>query len=231
MLSVENLAVAYGAVQAVAGVSIRAPAGEVTCIMGRNGVGKTTLLRAIMGQLPARAGSVRLGDADLTAQPAHRRARAGIALVPQGREIFPRLTVRENHEVAWSALGRRDPAAIDRAVEAFPILRQFARRHGGDLSGGQQQQLAIARALVGGPRVLLLDEPTEGIQPNVIDEIGAVLRRLAAEQGLAVVLVEQYVDFVREVGTRFYALDRGKVVAEGPTAELTDEVVHRHLSV
>jgi urea transport system ATP-binding protein len=218
-------------VQAVAGVSIRAPAGEVTCIMGRNGVGKTTLLRAIMGQLPARAGSVRLGDADLTAQPAHRRARAGIALVPQGREIFPRLTVRENLEVAWSALGRRDPAAIERAVESFPILRQFARRHGGDLSGGQQQQLAIARALVGGPRVLLLDEPTEGVQPNVIDEIGAVLRRLAAEQGLAVVLVEQYVDFVREVGTRFYALDRGKVVAEGPTAELTDEVVHRHLSV
>ena len=231
MLTVTGLEVAYGAVTAVAGVSLTAAPGQVTCIMGRNGVGKTTLLRSVMGQIPARAGSVTLGDQDLTRLPAHRRAKLGIALVPQGREIFPRLTVRENLAVAFAARGKREMSAIDEVMTMFPILGKFTRRMGGDLSGGQQQQLAIARALVGNPKVLLLDEPTEGIQPNIIDEIGVVLRRLAAERGLAVVLVEQYVDFVREVGHTFYALDRGRVVANGPTSGLTDEVVSRHLSV
>jgi urea transport system ATP-binding protein len=231
MLTVSNLEVAYGAVTAVAGVSIAAPAGAVTCIMGRNGVGKTTLLRTVMGQYQARAGTVSLGETDVTRLPAHARAKLGIALVPQGREIFPRLTVRDNLEVAFAARGKREPAAIDEVMGMFPILKQFAKRMGGDLSGGQQQQLAIARALVGNPKVLLLDEPTEGIQPNIIDEIGIVLRRLATERQLAVVLVEQYVAFVREIGHRFYALDRGRVVANGTTAELTDAVVSRHLSV
>jgi urea transport system ATP-binding protein len=230
-LSVANLVVSYGAVSAVAGVSFTAAAGEVTCIMGRNGVGKTTLLRSIMGQIPAKAGTVALGGTDLSGLPAPRRARQGIALVPQGREIFPRLTVRENLEVAFSARGRRDNAAIDEVMGMFPILRQFTKRMGGDLSGGQQQQLAIARALVGNPKVLLLDEPTEGIQPNIIDEIGVVLRRLACERGMVVVLVEQYVAFVRETGHRFLAMERGKVVASGTTAELTDEVVAKHLNV
>ena len=230
-LNISALEVAYGAVTAVAGVSLTAAAGEVTCIMGRNGVGKTTLLRAIMGQHKTRAGVVELSGREITRLPAHDRARAGIALVPQGREIFPRLTVRENLEVAFSARGRREAGAIDEVMGMFPILKQFAKRMGGDLSGGQQQQLAIARALVGKPSVLLLDEPTEGIQPNIIDEIGAVLRRLAAERGLAVVLVEQYVAFVRETGHRFYAMDRGRIVASGTTAELTDEVVARHLNV
>lgn len=231
MLAVDNLEVSYGAVRAVAGVSITAAAGEVTCIMGRNGVGKTTLLRSVMGQLPARGGTVTLGGAAVGTLPAHQRAKLGIALVPQGREIFPRLTVRENLEVAFAARGKREVAAIDEVMTMFPILKQFTKRMGGDLSGGQQQQLAIARALVGNPKVLLLDEPTEGIQPNIIDEIGIVLRKLATERQMAVVLVEQYVAFVREVGHRFYAMDRGKVVASGATAELTDEVVSRHLSV
>ena len=235
-LTVDKLEVAYGAVTAVAGISLTAAPGQVTCIMGRNGVGKTTLLRSIMGQLPARAGGVALGDVDLSKLPAHRRAKLGIALVPQGREIFPRLTVKENLEVALSALatgarGKIAAAAIDEVMEMFPILKKFAKRMGGDLSGGQQQQLAIARALIGNPKVLLLDEPTEGIQPNIIDEIGVVLRKLATERNMAVVLVEQYVAFVREVGHTFHALDRGRVVASGLTAELTDEVVARHLSV
>ena len=231
MLAVDNLEVSYGAVRAVAGVSIAAAAGEITCIMGRNGVGKTTLLRSVMGQLPARGGTVTLGGTVVSTLPAHQRAKLGIALVPQGREIFPRLTVRENLEVAFAARGKREVSAIDEVMGMFPILKQFAKRMGGDLSGGQQQQLAIARALVGNPKVLLLDEPTEGIQPNIIDEIGIVLRKLATERQMAVVLVEQYVAFVREVGHRFYAMDRGKVVASGATAELTDEVVSRHLSV
>jgi urea transport system ATP-binding protein len=212
-------------------VSIAAAAGQVTCIMGRNGVGKTTLLRSVMGQLPARGGTVTLGGTSVGSMPAHQRAKLGIALVPQGREIFPRLTVRENLEVAFAARGKREVAAIDEVMTMFPILKQFTKRMGGDLSGGQQQQLAIARALVGNPKVLLLDEPTEGIQPNIIDEIGIVLRKLATERQMAVVLVEQYVAFVREVGHRFYAMDRGRVVASGSTAELTDEVVSRHLSV
>ncbi len=230
-LIVTQLEVAYGAVTAVAGVSLTASPGQVTCIMGRNGVGKTTLLRSVMGQLAARSGSVALGSTDLSRLPAHRRAKLGVALVPQGREIFPRLTVRENLEVAFAARGKRELAAIDEVMEMFPILKQFAKRMGGDLSGGQQQQLAIARALVGNPKVLLLDEPTEGIQPNIIDEIGVVLRRLATERHMAVVLVEQYVAFVREIGHTFHAMDRGRVVASGLTAELTDEVVARHLSV
>lgn len=229
-LQVDGLITAYGSVQVLHGVSLEAPAGQVTCVMGRNGVGKTTLMRSIMGQIRAKAGSVKLGGRDLTAEPAHVRARGGIALVPQGREIFPKLTVRENLEIGFSARGTADQSAVEAGMDMFPILRQFAKRNGGDLSGGQQQQLAIARALVGKPSVLLLDEPTEGIQPNIIEEIGRVLRRLAGE-GMAVVLVEQYLDFVKEIGDRFAIMDRGQVVARGATGELTGEVVGKWLSV
>ena len=229
-LAIDGLVAAYGSVEVLHGVALECPAGQVTCIMGRNGVGKTTLMRTVMGQIRAKAGTVRLRGTDLSAAPAHARARAGLALVPQGREIFPKLTVRENLEVAYSARGRSDPAAIEQGMDMFPILRQFAARNGGDLSGGQQQQLAIARALVGRPSVLLLDEPTEGIQPNIIQEIGRVLRRLAGE-GMAVVLVEQYLDFVKEVGDRFAIMDRGQIVARGTTAELGSEVVGKWLSV
>ena len=230
MLAIDGMVTAYGSVEVLHGVSLAAKAGEITCVMGRNGVGKTTLLRSIMGQLKAKAGTVRLKDQDLSRAPAHLRARAGIALVPQGREIFPKLTVRENLEIAFSARGAVDQAAVEAGMTMFPILKEFAKRNGGDLSGGQQQQLAIARALVGKPSVLLLDEPTEGIQPNIIEEIGRVLQRLAGE-GMAIVLVEQYLEFVKAIGHRFAIMDRGAIVAEGGTDGLTSEVVGKWLSV
>jgi urea transport system ATP-binding protein len=229
MLTVANLTFSYGSVRALSDVSFTAAPGRITCVMGRNGVGKTTLMRSIMGQLAAK-GTVRLGDQDLSRLPAYHRARQGIALVPQGREIFPRLSVRANLEVAFAARGSIEPSAIDEVMDMFPILRQFAKRNGGDLSGGQQQQLAIARALIGKPRVLLLDEPTEGIQPNIIQEIGRVLQRLAAG-GMAVVLVEQYLDFVREIGHDFVILNRGQLAASGVVQDLSDAVVAEHLRV
>ena len=231
MLQVTELHVSYGAVAAINGVSFTAQAGQITCVMGRNGVGKTTLMRAIMGVRRAASGTVNLNGVDVTKLPAHRRAKSGIAIVPQGREIFPRLTVYENLLVGLEARSDLKTDVIHDVMTMFPILKQFAKRNGGDLSGGQQQQLAIARALVGSPKVLLLDEPTEGIQPNIIDEIGLVLRRLATERGMAIILVEQYVAWVREVGHTFHAMDRGRIVASGLTSELTDDVVSRHLSV
>ncbi len=230
MLSLRSLSFQYGSVQALRDVSLECPTGEITCVMGRNGVGKTTLMRTVMGQLKARSGSVHLGDQDISALPVHRRAQTGLALVPQGREIFPRLTVLENLEIGLSARSDGLRRVPDELIDLFPILRTFIHRRGGDLSGGQQQQLAIARALVGKPTTLLLDEPTEGIQPNIIQDIGRVLQRLAGE-GMTIVLVEQYLDFVKEIGHRFAIMDRGKVVATGSTAELTAEVVERHLRV
>jgi urea transport system ATP-binding protein len=231
MLSVRDLNFHYGGVQALHQVALSAPAGQVTCVLGRNGVGKTTLLRAIMGIEPATSGRVALGEADLTKLPANRRAAAGIALVPQGRQIFPKLTVMENLRVGLQARTDRARRVPDDVLDLFPILRSMAGRRGGDLSGGQQQQLAIARALAGDPKVLLLDEPTEGIQPNIIQLIGEVLQTLARDRGMAVVLVEQYLNFVREVSQRFYVLNRGRVVAQGPTSELGEDVVSAHLKV
>ena len=230
MLTIKDLSFSYGSVRALNGVSMDFPAGQITCIMGRNGVGKTTLMRTLMGQMKASSGSIRLGERELITTPAHVRSRAGIALVPQGREIFPKLTVLENLEVGLAARSDGLKKVPDALIDLFPILRQFAKRMGGDLSGGQQQQLAIARALVGQPKVLLLDEPTEGIQPNIIQDIGRVLQRLAGE-GMTVVLVEQYLEFVKEIGQRFYLMNRGAVVASGTTAELTDAHVSEHLSV
>ena len=231
MLAIENLSFSYGMVQALREVNMTMAQGRVTCVMGRNGVGKTTLMKNIMGLLRQTAGSVTLGDQDVSRLPPNRRARAGIALVPQGRQIFPKLTVEENIRIGLEARpggGRVIPADV---YELFPVLATMSRRMGGDLSGGQQQQLAIARALVGNPKVLLLDEPTEGIQPNIIQQIGAVLRKLVAERGMTVVLVEQYLDFVREFGQYFYIMNRGRVVSEGETSQLTPEVVNQHLSV
>ena len=195
--------------------------GRITCVMGRNGVGKTTLMKNHHGPAEADGRDVRLGGRDVSGLPANRRRRSGIALVPQGRQIFPKLTVEENLRIGLQA--RRDgKRSIPTDVyELFPVLKTMARRMGGDLSGGQQQQLAIARALVGDPKVLLLDEPTEGIQPNIIQQIGVVLRKLVEERGMTVVLVEQYLDFVREFGQSFYIMNRGRVVAEGET-ERTD---------
>lgn len=231
MLSVKQLNFHYGAVQALYDVNMEMPSGQITCVMGRNGVGKTTLMKTIMGSMKSTSGSVFVDDHDVTALTSNKRARAGIALVPQGRQIFPKLTVEENLKVGLEARNDRKRVVPPEIYDLFPILKQFQRRNGGDLSGGQQQQLAIGRALAGDPKVLLLDEPTEGIQPNIIQQIGEVLRMLVETRGMTVVLVEQYLDFVKQFGHRFYAMNRGRVVAEGTTEELTPEVVSTHLSV
>ncbi len=221
------------------GVDLEVRPGEVVALMGRNGVGKTTTLKAITGVLPVRAGEV-LFDG----QPIHRlgtdvRARLGIGYVPQGRDIFPHMTVEENLRIGLVVRGRKGAeaaAALDRVYELFPVLKEMLGRKGGVLSGGQQQQLAIGRALLLDPKLLILDEPTEGIQPSIIEQIGDTLRRLrttprADGSGLAILLVEQYVDFCRAVADRYYALDRGAVVSSGSIADLTDEVVRVHLQV
>ena len=231
MLAIDNLSFSYGMVQALREVSMKMAPGRITCVMGRNGVGKTTLMKTIMGLLRQSAGSVILGDQDLSRLPANRRARAGVALVPQGRQIFPKLTIEENLRIGLEARAVRKGGIPQEVYEMFPVLKQMSKRMGGDLSGGQQQQLAIARALVGNPKVLLLDEPTEGIQPNIIQQIGAVLRQLVEKRGMTIVLVEQYLDFVREFGQYFYIMNRGRVVAEGETSQLSSEMVHQHLSV
>ena len=231
MLQIKHLNFHYGAVQALHDINMTMQPGQITCVMGRNGVGKTTLLRNIMGIATSSGGAVALGDRDVTPLPANKRAKAGLALVPQGRQIFPKLTVMENLRVGLQARNDGKRTVPEDIFELFPILKQFANRNGGDLSGGQQQQLAIGRALAGDPKVLLLDEPTEGIQPNVIQQIGHVLRRLVTERNMTVVLVEQYLDFVREFGQMFYIMNRGSVVAHGKTSELESDVVARHLSV
>lgn len=231
MLATQNLTFSYGMVQALRGISIAAEQGRITCVMGRNGVGKTTLMRTIMGSLKKTGGSVMLDGVEVGHLPSNKRARAGIALVPQGRQIFPKLSVEENLRVGLQARADGSRVISAELFDLFPILKTMSKRMGGDLSGGQQQQLAIARALCGNPKVLLLDEPTEGIQPNVIQQIGHVLRKLVEERNMTVVLVEQYLDFVREFGQTFYVLNRGSVVAEGKTQDLTEEVVSQHLSV
>jgi urea transport system ATP-binding protein len=231
VLALHGVDFSYGMVQALRGIDMKFQPGQVTCVIGRNGVGKTTLMQTIMGLLKHSAGAVALGERDVSRLAANERAKAGIALVPQGRQIFPKLTVEENLKVGLQA--RTDGLATipEEIYELFPVLKQMSHRNGGDLSGGQQQQLAIARALAGDPKVLLLDEPTEGIQPNVIQQIGHVLRKLVTERNMTVVLVEQYLDFVKEFGHAFYVMNRGRVVAEGPTAELSDEVIDRHLNL
>ena len=231
MLAIDKLSFSYGMVQALRNITLSASPGRVTCVMGRNGVGKTTLMKTIMGLLKPTAGAVILDDLNVTRFAANRRARSGIALVPQGRQIFPKLTVEENLRIGLQARTDRVRSIPAELYDLFPVLKQMGRRMGGDLSGGQQQQLAIARALCGNPKVLLLDEPTEGIQPNIIQQIGHVLRKLVTERNMTVVLVEQYLDFVREFGEQFYILNRGAVVAEGPTSDLREELVSRHLSV
>ncbi len=231
MLSIQHVSFSYGMVQALRGIDMDVVQGSVTCVMGRNGVGKTTLMKNIMGLLRPSAGEIVLKDHDVTRLPANLRAKAGIALVPQGRQIFPKLTVEENLRVGLQARTDRVRSIPEELYELFPVLKSMSRRMGGDLSGGQQQQLAIARALAGNPKVLLLDEPTEGIQPNIIQQIGMVLRKLVETRGMTVVLVEQYLDFVREFGSYFYIMNRGAVVAKGNTADLSSGLVDEHLSV
>jgi len=231
MLSVEAVDLYYGASQALRRVSLTAKLGEVTCILGRNGVGKTSLLRAIFGLHPIRSGHIRWDAQDLAALPPYHRARAGLALVPQGREIFPRLTVRENLETGFAILPRTARFVPDEIFELFPVLKDMLGRRGGDLSGGQQQQLAIARALVTKPRLLILDEPTEGIQPSIIKDIGRVIERLAAKGDMAILLVEQYFEFARDLAASWLVMERGEVVLSGRAGEMDETAVRAHLTV
>ncbi len=231
MLEVQQLNFAYGGVQALTDVSMRFQPARMTCVMGRNGVGKTTLMRNLIGLLKAESGAVTMDGKNLSKFSANKRAKAGIGYVPQGRMIFPKLSVEENLKVGQQAGATRKKSAFDEVYETFPILKEFRKRRGGDLSGGQQQQLAIGRAMISQPKVMILDEPTEGIQPNIIQQIGHVLHRLIDEKKMTIVLVEQYLDFVKEFGHDFYIMNRGRVVAEGETAGLTPELIREHLSV
>jgi urea transport system ATP-binding protein len=230
-LRVEALDLSYGASRCLRGVSLEADPGRITCVLGRNGVGKSSLMRAIVGLERAQSGRIVWEGRDIAAMPPAERARAGIGYVPQGREIFPFLTVQENLETALAAAPRGVRFVPEEVFALFPVLKQFLRRRGGDLSGGQQQQLAIARALTARPRLLILDEPTEGIQPSIIKDIARVIRHLARERGLAVVLVEQYFEFARDLADRIAVMVRGEVALGGPVAELEDEAVRRLLTV
>jgi urea transport system ATP-binding protein len=230
MLKVSDLHLSYGASRCLRGVDLLAEPGRITCVLGRNGVGKSSLMRAIVGLERAQSGRVEWAGKDLTALAPEDRARAGIGYVPQGREIFPFLTVQENLETALAAAprGARVPEEV---FELFPVLRQFLRRRGGDLSGGQQQQLAIARALTARPGLLILDEPTEGIQPSVIKDIARVIAHLARAREMAVVLVEQYYEFARGLADRIVVMVRGEVALAGPPDSLDEAAVRRHLTV
>jgi urea transport system ATP-binding protein len=231
MLEVRDIDMFYGASQALRGVSLSAAPGRVTCVLGRNGVGKTSLMRAIVGQAPARHGSISLEGREITGLAAWQRARAGIAYVPQGREIFPLLTVEENLRSGFAALPRSARSLPDETFQLFPVLRDMLHRRGGDLSGGQQQQLAIARALVMRPRLLVLDEPTEGIQPSIIKEIERVIALLRDRGEMAIVLVEQYFEFARDLADDFAVMERGEVVLAGSRSEMVEADVRRYLTV
>jgi len=231
MLSVDAVDLYYGASHALRRVSLEAKKGEVTCVLGRNGVGKTSLLRAIFGLSPIRSGQIRWEGRDLTGLATHDRARAGLALVPQGRDIFPRLTVLENLRTGFATLPRGLRHIPDEVFTLFPVLKDMLGRRGGDLSGGQQQQLAIARALVMRPRLLILDEPTEGIQPSIIKDIGRVIEQLAARGDMAILLVEQYFEFARDLAASYVVMQRGQVVLSGRQNDMDETAVRAYLTV
>ena len=230
MLTVSDLNQYYGGSHILRDVTFELPPGKVTVLLGRNGVGKTTLLRTLMGLVPAKNGRVRFDERDITHARPHERARAGIGYVPQGREIFPRLTVEENLEMGLATCRRGAPIPA-RIYEMFPVLKQMLRRRGGDLSGGQQQQLAIGRALAMQPRLLILDEPTEGIQPSIIKDIERAIRSLAATGELAILLVEQYYDFARSLADQYLVMERGEIVARGAGADMDRNGVRSMLAV
>ena len=231
MLQVSAIDLHYGAAQALRGVSISAQPGKVMCVLGRNGVGKTSLLRAICGLQPIASGSIALDGTDVSRMPSYERARRGVALVPQGREIFPLLTVKENLETGFAPVGREQKKIPDEVFELFPVLQSMLRRRGGDLSGGQQQQLAIGRALTMRPKLLVLDEPTEGIQPSVIKDIGRAITFLRQRGDMAILLVEQYLDFAHELADDFSVMDRGEIVMSGTRESFDTEAVRRHMTV
>jgi urea transport system ATP-binding protein len=231
MLLARNVDLHYGAAQALRGVSLAAEQGKVTALMGRNGVGKTSFLRAVVGEQPISGGEIVFAGRPLGRLAPHERARLGIAYVPQGRDIFPLLTVRENLETGFAPLKRSERTIPADVFDLFPVLRDMLRRRGGDLSGGQQQQLAIARALVTRPRLLVLDEPTEGIQPSIIKDIGRAIEWLRQKGEMAILLVEQYFDFVHGLADSFAVMDRGQIVLSGTRADMDPEKIHRHLTV
>lgn len=254
MLTLSNITVSYDGSRILRGVNLNVQPGTVVCLMGRNGVGKTTTLKCVTGLVKTDGGSVKLDGVELAGLKPEARARAGVGYVPQGRDIFPQLTVWENLRIGAIAQGKKLNGEVDRVFALFPVLKEMTQRKGGVLSGGQQQQLAIGRALLTNPKVLLLDEPTEGIQPNIIDQIGETIKKLRAhgldgddkkreeeigdaikmlkkEGKIGILLVEQYLDFCVDVGDNFYIMDRGAVVAEGAIAELSDEIVKQHLTV
>jgi urea transport system ATP-binding protein len=231
MLDVKAIDLHYGAAQALRAVSLKAEPGTVTCVLGRNGVGKSSLLRALIGQHPVSGGAILWEGSDITTLATYERARRGIAYVPQGREIFPLLTVEENLETGFAPLKRDDRSIPDDVFSLFPVLGDMLRRRGGDLSGGQQQQLAIGRALVMRPRLLLLDEPTEGIQPSIIKDIGRAITYLRQLGRIAIVLVEQYLDFARELGDRFAVMDRGAIVYACERADMDEGALRRAMAL
>jgi urea transport system ATP-binding protein len=255
MLSLSNIQVSYDGSRILRGVNLSVAPGQVVCLMGRNGVGKTTTLKSIIGLVKLDAGSVKLAGTELASLKPDARARRGLGYVPQGRDIFPNLTVMENLRIGAVAQGKRLNGEVERVFALFPILKDMTQRKGGVLSGGQQQQLAIGRALLTNPKVLLLDEPTEGIQPNIIDQIGETIKKLRAnglegehghqrveeigaaiktlrrEGRIGILLVEQYLDFCLDVGDSFSIMDRGSIVAEGPIQQLSDDIVKQHLTV
>ena len=230
MLEINNAELYYGAAQALRGVSLNIPDKKITCILGRNGVGKTSLLRSLIGHHPLTFGDFSFNGELFTTKRVHERARAGIGFVPQGREIFPLLSVKENLQTGFSVLPRRQRNIPPEIFDLFPVLSDMLHRRGGDLSGGQQQQLAIGRALVIRPKLLVLDEPTEGIQPSIIKDIGRALVHLK-QQGISILLVEQYLDFCRELADQVYIMDRGEVVHSGTAESLDDPKVRAHLTV
>ncbi|GAW92791.1 urea ABC transporter ATP-binding subunit UrtE [Calderihabitans maritimus] len=228
MLKAEQLSVSYGESVVLNDVNLQVPSGAIVSLIGRNGVGKTTLLKAIMGLLRPKKGKITLGGADITTYPPDRRARCGIGYVPQGREIFPYLTVYENLCVG---LSERDDLVLEEVLDLFPMLKSLLTRMGGNLSGGQQQQLAIARALVRRPRILLLDEPTEGIQPSVVTDIKRVIKTINKKKNVSILLVEQYLDFALGVADYFYVMENGRIVLQGVTRDVELEKLKEHLAV
>jgi urea transport system ATP-binding protein len=231
MLEVAGVDLHYGAAQALRGVSIAAEPGRITCLLGRNGVGKTSLLRAIAGHQPISAGRIAWNGEDVARLTAYQRARRGFGYVPQGREIFPLLTVRENLETGFAAAPRGQKSIPAEIFELFPVLRDMLGRRGGDLSGGQQQQLALGRALVTRPRLLVLDEPTEGIQPSIIKDIERVIRLLRDRGDMAILLVEQYFEFARGLADRLAVMDKGEIVLSGAPGDFAESEIKRHLTV
>jgi urea transport system ATP-binding protein len=231
MLELADISASIQGSRILRGVNLLVPDHSLVCLMGRNGVGKTTTLKSILGLVKTDAGAVQFDGRDLAALQPEERARLGLAYVPQGRDIFPNLTVWENLKISLVIHGAKANGQVDRVLQLFPILKEMLPRKGGVLSGGQQQQLAIARALLTGPKLLILDEPTEGIQPNIIDQIGETLLKIKQEGRISILLVEQYLDFCLGVGDSFYIMDRGAIVAHGPMSDMNETLVRQHLTV